>query len=104
MSASIVIRLCPICRDSIGEERRSVFRRDAPAIDGLCFKVGYSKGGWGQRRDVVEFAEEVCHACFSELLPLAQAFEQKFASLKDSRKVKISLEKANRGDQEGHKP
>lgn len=39
---------------------------------GLCITIGYSDGGWGQRRNHVDYSREVCQDCYNEALAVCQ--------------------------------
>lgn len=65
---------CPICKRIFPEEGKS--------IDGLVVKleynieVGYSNGGWGFRKDVLDFSDEVCGTCFNEAMELFEPLKR----------------------------
>ena len=44
---------------------------------GLTVTVGYSVGGWGHRKNLVDFSGEVCQPCFEGIGPtMAEVFAQ----------------------------
>lgn len=65
---------CPICK--------KIYPDEGKTIDGLVVRleyeieVGYSNGGWGSRRDAIDFSEEVCGKCFNEAMELFEPLKK----------------------------
>lgn len=63
------ITLCDLCEAPI------VGPGMARSMHGVCVMLGYSVGGWGSRKNFVEWSGEVCDVCFAEYETIARAFQ-----------------------------
>lgn len=72
--ADVRIQCCDICGaplqhvDGRTGDKRSHTRKEA-----LKVEIGYSRGGWGFRRDALDFSGEVCGECFGAAEPVLRA-------------------------------
>ena len=90
--SGITIPTCPLCGDALVLTGKWYQKFK---VEGICIELGYSRGGWGQRRNFVSpFSGEVCPKCWNALEPLAQAVAARLDALRDSRKIKVKLIKA----------
>lgn len=63
-----VIHKCPICTKTVAFEVNGK-KQKIESVNGICWSnIGYSIGGWGNRRDIIkDFSDEVCKDCFRAL-------------------------------------
>lgn len=63
--AEVRIQCCDICGHPLqSADGRDGAKRTYMRKEGLVIEIGYSRGGWGYRRDAVKFSGEVCGECF----------------------------------------
>lgn len=91
MMSGITIETCPLCADAL-EAAKSTGWGPRKKVEGFCVELGYSRGGWGQRRNFVSpFSGEICPKCWAALEPLAQALAARIDALRDSRRIKVKI-------------
>lgn len=69
----VTMQCCDLCEAPLeGKDER----KDRPKTtafarkEGFLLTAGYSRGGWGQRRNTIDFSGEICGACFDTLQDL----------------------------------
>lgn len=69
------LTLCDLCGQQldgyIGRRHQTLNPKN-----GLCITVGYSLGGWGQRKNHIEFSGEVCIPCYERIMPAVRALKE----------------------------
>lgn len=63
------IILCDLCQKPLKGLRIS------RQMHGACLTIGYSIGGWGSRKNHVEWSGEICETCYAEYETIAKAVQ-----------------------------
>lgn len=59
---NIQIKCCDLCHAPLKNE-----------MHGIVLELGYSKGGWGSRENLLKWSGEVCPKCYEEYAKIAAA-------------------------------
>lgn len=80
----ISIQTCGCCNTPIDGYTNIASVKNAKEVphDGVVILFGYSKGGWGLRKDRFNFSDEVCRDCFNELWEAFNKVQEVYEHLK----------------------
>jgi hypothetical protein len=67
------VTLCDLCESPVANGRNKLRTVDGA---GILMYQSVGCGGWGSRKDVINFSGEVCERCFSEFQVIIKAVEQ----------------------------
>ena len=65
--------LCGLCGQPLKAWHPSLGRGYLTRTEGLLVTVGYSRGGWGHRENLIDWHDEVCGDCFDAVMTEARA-------------------------------
>lgn len=73
--ARATLELCDLCLVPLSGQYPGKGSRHVKAKNGLVVTVGYSEGGWGRRRNAIDFSGEVCLTCYDAVMKQAWEME-----------------------------
>jgi hypothetical protein len=66
------VQTCPRCDRPISCSENLRDRMTVEPRMGVAVDIGYSEGGWGYRRNHVNYAAEVCRDCYGEIIAVCR--------------------------------
>ena len=77
--------ICGLCGVPLSANHPREGKRKVGRTEGLAVEIGFSRGGWGHREDLVRFSDEVCGECFDSVMDKADELKDLIQQLKGDR-------------------
>lgn len=92
--ARATMDLCDLCLTPLEGYSPKTGRVVGKLKQGLVVVVGYSNGGWGYRKNHINFSGEVCKKCYDIVMDDVIRLDRTIQLLKEG--VQVELEEAGR--------
>lgn len=73
----ITLKRCDCCNLPLEEGSQKLNK-----YNGLCIEIGYSIGGWGDRRNFIKKSMELCIPCYDKLTPHIASLDDAISKIK----------------------
>lgn len=76
------LKLCDLCERPLEGYHPRLGIRSLEPKQGLVVTIGYSDGGWGSRRNHINFSGEVCLDCYNAVMGDVEQMSQTITKLR----------------------